>query len=86
MTVAPPALCAALFTKKHLRFLHLMGAGPTNEPKIMRTVDGVTDGSLVRIIWDEGLKVASDGALALVRGARVGCHSCALTKTVPNLD
>ena len=53
---------------------------------LVRTVDGVTDGSLVRLIWDEGLKVASDGALALVRGARVGCHSCALTKTVPNSD
>ena len=52
----------------------------------VRTVDGVANGSLVRLIWDEGLKVASDGALALVRGAWVGCHSCALTKAVPNFD
>ena len=50
----------------------------------VRTVDGVADGSLVRLVWYEGLKVAGDGALALVRGARVGCHSCAFTKTVPN--
>ena len=52
----------------------------------VRTLDGVADGSLVGLIWDEGFKVASDGALALVRGARVGCHSCAFTKSVPNVD
>ena len=50
----------------------------------VRTVDGVTDGSLVRLIWDEGLKVAGDGALSLIRAARVGCHSC-FTKSVPML-
>ena len=47
----------------------------------VRTMDGVANGSLVRLVWDERLKVAGDGALALVRGARVGCHSCAFTKT-----
>ena len=48
----------------------------------VRTVDGVADGSLVRLTWDEGFKVAGDGALALVRGSGVGCHSCAFAETV----
>ena len=46
-------------------------------------MDGVADGSLVRLVWNEGLKVAGDGALALVRSAGVGCHSCAFRKTLP---
>ena len=53
---------------------------------LVRTMDGVADGSLVRLVWNEGFKVAGDGALALVRGARVGCHSCAFRKTLPNFD